>query len=439
MIGSDDALKGAVPLIHSRCYVVKLHGDYLDTRILNTEAELSVYSSSINTLLDRIIDEHGLIVSGWSGDWDPALRAAITRAPNRRYPMFWAARGEPSKVATDVITHRAGKTVRVDSADTFFETLARLVSGQADAKKQNPQSIELMVTSTKRFLAKAEFRIQLDELVGKEARKLDRTLQTSDFAVTGNFSRELVVQRIARLESITEPLARIAGVLGRWGTGTEFRMITDLLTQFGVRDSAGGLVILINLRTYPAVLIFYACGLGLLAAKRYADLFNLFSFPLVVNRETSTSAVGHLLLSAWAGGENETWRMLPDLEKRKTALSDHLHDVFQSWSHDYLFSPGSYTHLFEEFELLGSLAYITISNSKDMLQAAVNGASGSNFVWAPIGRVSWDGQTRRRILERWNLQEATEELTRAGFAPPDGEYFELALKSLNNLASRLQW
>jgi hypothetical protein len=439
VIGSDDALKGAVPLIHSRCYVVKLHGDYLDTRILNTEAELSVYSSLINTLLDRIIDEHGLIVSGWSGDWDPALRAAITRAPNRRYPMFWAARGEPSKVAKDVITHRTGKIVRADSADTFFETLARLVSGQAEAKKQNPQSIELMVTSTKRLLAKPEFRIQLDELIGEEARKLDRTLQTPDFAVTGNFSKELITRRIARLESATEPLARISGVLGRWGAGTERRLITDLLTQFGVRDSAGGLVMLISLRTYPAVLILYAYGLGLLAARRHADLFDLFTFPLVTNRDSATSVVGHLFLGSWDGGENETWRLLPDFEKRKTALSDHLHDVFQSWSQDYLFAPGSYTLLFEEFELLGSLAFITSSNSKDALQAAVNGPSGSNFVWTPIGRVSWDGQTRRRILEKWKLQETTEELMRAGFAPPDGEYLELALKSLNNLASRFQW
>jgi hypothetical protein len=438
VIGSDDALKGAVPLIHSRCYVVKLHGDYLDTRILNTEAELSVYSPSVNALLDRIIDEHGLIVSGWSGDWDPALRAAITRAPNRRYPMFWAARGEPSKVASDIITQRTGKIIRIDSADTFFETLARLVSSQADAKKQNPQSIELMVTSTKRFLAKPEFRIQLDELIGEEARKLDRTLQTPDFALTGAFSRELISQRIVRLESVTEPLARIAGVLGRWGSGTEQRIITDLLAQFGVRDSAGGLVMLINLRTYPAVLILYAYGLGLLEARRYGDLFNLFSFPLVTNRDSVTSAVGHLFLGSWEGGENDIWRLLPDLEKRKTALSDHLHDLFQSWSQDYLFAPGSYTQLFEEFELLGSLAFIAGSNSKDMLQAALKGPSGSNFVWAPIGRVSWDGQTRRRILEKWTLQFTTQELLKAGFSPSDSEYLDLALKSLNNLAGRFQ-
>lgn len=439
VIGSEDALKGAVPLIHSRCYVVKLHGDYLDTRILNTETELSGYAASMNTLLDRIIDEHGLIVSGWSGDWDPALRAAITRAPNRRYPMFWAARGEPSKIATDLIQQRAGKVVLVDSADTFFDTLERLVSSQAETKKRNPQSIELMVASAKRFLAKPEFRIQLGELVGEEARRLDRTLKTSDFAVTGAYSNELVIQRIARLESATEPLARIVGVLGRWGTGTELRMVTDLLTQFGVKESEGGIIALLNLRSYPAVLLLYAYGLGLLTAKRYDDLFKLFSFTLTTNRDTTTPAVGHLLLNRWEGGENDTWRMLPGLEKRKTALSDHLHELFQSWCSDYLFSAGSYTQLFEEFELLGSLAYMSITYSKEALQAATNGVSGQDFVWAPIGRVSWDGQTRRRILERWLLPENMDELMRAGFAPADREYFDLALKSLNNLADRLSW
>lgn len=63
---SDDSLKGAVPLIHSPCTVVKLHGDYLDTRIKNTEEELSEYSADMNQFLDRILDDHGLIVCGWS-------------------------------------------------------------------------------------------------------------------------------------------------------------------------------------------------------------------------------------------------------------------------------------------------------------------------------------------------------------------------------------
>jgi hypothetical protein len=87
-----------VPLIHSRCYILKLHGDYLDTRINNTDEKLSTYSALMNVILDRILDDHGLIVCGWSGEWDRALRAVITRAPNRRFPTFWAARGTISVI-----------------------------------------------------------------------------------------------------------------------------------------------------------------------------------------------------------------------------------------------------------------------------------------------------------------------------------------------------
>ena len=41
VISSDDSLKGAIPLIHSKCTVVKLHCDYKDTRIKNTLRELA--------------------------------------------------------------------------------------------------------------------------------------------------------------------------------------------------------------------------------------------------------------------------------------------------------------------------------------------------------------------------------------------------------------
>ena len=63
---TPDQLHGALPLIHTRCCVIKLHGDYLDTRIRNTQAELDSYPAEFNRLLDRILDEFGLVVCGWS-------------------------------------------------------------------------------------------------------------------------------------------------------------------------------------------------------------------------------------------------------------------------------------------------------------------------------------------------------------------------------------
>lgn len=46
---------GALPLIHSRCTVPKVHGDYMDSRLKNTAEELSSYEPQISTLLDRIL------------------------------------------------------------------------------------------------------------------------------------------------------------------------------------------------------------------------------------------------------------------------------------------------------------------------------------------------------------------------------------------------
>jgi len=437
VITSDDALKGAVPLIHSRCYVVKIHGDYLDTRIRNTDSELGAYTPELNTLLDRIIDEHGLIVCGWSGDWDPALRAAITRAPNRRYPMFWAARGQLSNVAETLVNHRAGKIIAIEGADAFFERLEALVSAQADAQRPNPRSVELMVASAKKFLARAEYRIQLDELIGGELRRIDQEVTTSVTHPGGAWSNDYFVSAVARYEAQTEVLARIFGVLGRYGTGEEFRSALDGITRLGFRQPTSGYNSLTNLRSYPAVLLFYAYGIGLLKAQRFADLFKLFSTPINTGRDQTQTVASHLLLTRWEGTENDPWKLLPELGKRKTALSDHLHELFEGWSVDYLFTKGEYTSLFEHFELLGTLAYITLSNDKATLQAAIQ-SPNRDFVWAPVGRAAWDGSTSRPILDSWkgDLQPL---LLKAGFARGDHDYLPLAIESIGRLASRIGW
>ncbi|WP_423194643.1 SIR2 family protein [Cupriavidus sp. H18C2] len=68
VVASVDALAGAVPLPHASCYLVKLRGDYKDARILNTDAELAAYPPEYDRLPDRVMDEYGFIVCGWSGE-----------------------------------------------------------------------------------------------------------------------------------------------------------------------------------------------------------------------------------------------------------------------------------------------------------------------------------------------------------------------------------
>ena len=154
VVASVDALVGAEPIAHTSCYVLKLHGDYKDARILNTEAELNGYPAQYDSLLDRILDDHGLIVCGWSGEWDHALRAAILRAPNRRYSVYWTARGTLGEGAEVLVKHRSARVIAIADADSFFSTLGQRVETLEQSQRQNPLSIELLVASAKRFLAK---------------------------------------------------------------------------------------------------------------------------------------------------------------------------------------------------------------------------------------------------------------------------------------------
>jgi hypothetical protein len=54
----------------------------------NTGEELSSYEDGIEHLLNQVFDEYGLIVCGWSGEWDIALRRALERFPAPLYDVL---------------------------------------------------------------------------------------------------------------------------------------------------------------------------------------------------------------------------------------------------------------------------------------------------------------------------------------------------------------
>ncbi len=121
VISTVDAIRGATPLVHSACTIVKVHGDYLDARLKNTAKELEAYSQELDSLLDRIFDEYGLIVCGWSGEWDVALRAAFERCNTHRYGTYWAIRGKLGKAAEKLVDLRRASVIEIADADSLFQ------------------------------------------------------------------------------------------------------------------------------------------------------------------------------------------------------------------------------------------------------------------------------------------------------------------------------
>lgn len=439
VIGSDDDLQGAVPLTHSRCFLVKLHDDYLDSRIKNTNEELGAYSAPMDALLDRILDEHGLVACGWSGDWDHALRAAFQRAPSRRYQFFWASRGPLSALGEDLLRHRRGTVLPIADADSFFDGLRRRVEALAVAQRPNAQSTELLVATAKQYLARPEHRIRLNDLLADEHGHLVERLADPSFGVQAQWSAEEFRRRVARYEAAAEPLGRVFGTMGRWGDSAELPLAREVVRDLAQQPSVGGTTVWIEMRAYPAMLLLYAYGLGLLKGGRHDALFRWFSQPIAISRRDSEPIIKTLLLGAWAGGEQRIWQQLEGLERRKTPLSDHLHDVLSAWARDYLLTAHEFTRLFETFEVLGALAFITLGTTKEDLAAAHNATGQHDFVWSPVGRAAWDGEHREAILASLEEAETRRRLLEAGFARGDDPFLTLATESVRRVIGRIGW
>ena len=436
IVASEDALKGAEPLPHTSCFLLKLHGDYKDARILNTDAELSKYSPEVDALLDRIFDEHGLIVCGWSGEWDHALRTAILRGTSRRYSMFWAARSEPGARTGELIAHRDAHRIQITDADAFFGKLGEYVQTLGRTHRASPQSVELLVNSAKRYLEKPEYRIQLDEVISSTAESLIERLDSQDFSARNRYSTELFRDRVVMYEAATEPLARMFGVLGRWGDDSEYGEVVGVLRSVHSRADLvrSGTTAWLNLHTYPVVLLFAAYGVGLVRSQRWTTLHRLFSEQFTRHDGDDTKrAIDTLFLWEWSGGYDNTWKELEGFERQKTPLSDHSCKVLTEWGTSFV-GVEDFELLYEKWEILGAIAF----SERFTLEHLQTCLSGAEFERVPVGRSGWHVQMRRRILAQIQQTDVQQKLLEAGFANGQDEYLAAVVSNYLRVAARVE-
>ena len=144
VVSSVDDIEGMVPLSQAQneCIVLKVHGDYKDIRSLHTEAELRSYPQRMDDLLDQVFREFGMVVCGWSAQWDFALCDAIKRCDTELYSWFWAARGGPGPAAQELIEHRQAEVISIEDADGFFDDLRRRVERLKSIESQDLELVD---------------------------------------------------------------------------------------------------------------------------------------------------------------------------------------------------------------------------------------------------------------------------------------------------------
>ncbi len=358
ILSSPDQVHGALPLIHTHCCVFKVHGDYLDTRIRNTPVELSAYPDEFDQLLDRILDDFGLVVCGWSADWDPALRSAVLRAPSRRFATYWAVRGEPTDEARRLIDHRGAQVVAIKDADTFFQSIQRHVEALEEFSRPHPLSIEAAVASLKRFLTEARYRIQLSDLIDEEVDRVVEATSGPAFVTQGGPAptSESATARVRGYEAACSTFLAMAPVGGFWAEEEHLSVWQRALERLSTARG-GGYTLWIELQRYPGTLLLYALGLGAVAAARLRFLGRLFS--TLVHREGRDDLPAIQLLSPFSlfaqGGQ--VARILDGMEQRHAPLNDWLHELLRQPTRRLIPTDDRYTYCFDKLEMLMALGY----------------------------------------------------------------------------------
>ncbi|MFC0167597.1 SIR2 family protein [Pseudoduganella danionis] len=358
ILSTADQVHGALPLIHTQCCLFKVHGDYLDTRILNTPEELSAYPVEFDRLLDRIFDEFGLIVCGWSADWDEALRRAITRAPSRRFTTYWAMRGEPSASAQQLIDHRGAQVISIKDADSFFVSVQEQVASLEEFSRPHPLSTEAAVASLKRYMSESKYRIQLSDLVFSELERTIEAIDASGFAVQGGPvpTGETITERVRAYEAACATLAPMAVQAGHWGEAAHtpiwLRVLSALAT---LHEGGSGYVFWLELQQYPAALLFYALGIGAALSERLDFLSDLFG--VTVAREHKEDKAAVKMFAAACLLSNSGGKGLEGMQERFSPLSDWLHDRLKPWCKRIAVTDAQFTMAFDKLEILIALSY----------------------------------------------------------------------------------
>jgi hypothetical protein len=354
VVSTSAGASGSTPLAHSRCTIIKVHGDYLDPNIKNTVGELGSYEPPLDALLDRVFDDYGLVICGWSGTWDSALRHAIERCPTRRYGTYWAARGEPSPDAAMLIAHRDAADIAITDADAFFDSLAEKIEALDELQRRSVTGVDVVVAEAKRYLPDPIHRIRLHDLVMDSG---TRSIASIDF--DGNDptpSADLYIARTADIEAASIDMMAMNAVLGQFADRQEHEQLLQrlLLRLAGpTRASVGGYTAWVNLRGYSALLGMYSAGLASVASDNWSFLAAAVSTTVADPQRNERERVSYAqAFNSWtvldSAAANSTFET-----GRKTPVSDFLHLHLDAALRPHLqLSAEEFEQVFDEWEYL---------------------------------------------------------------------------------------
>lgn len=407
VISNPDAIRGAMPLAHARHTIIKLHGDYLDTRLRNTPAELEKYERPMNQMLDRVLDEFGLIVCGWSGDYDTALQAAIERSPVRRFPMYWASLGLTGNVSERLIRSRRGTRIVINDADTFFVALRDSVLALDAFQNIDPVTQQVAVARVKKYLPCPERQIDLHDFLNSETlRTIDNLRSVSPIRQT-DISTGTLSDKLTAYENTVAVLSAMVSTVAYWSKPEQYGLVQKclelLIASAQLQQNS------FDSRLYPALLVLYSIGVAAIAADKYDLVSRVFDsrIRLALNDPPARLVASFHQYKVIDVGVQQAF-----MEKVETPLSNRLFAHLREITRGAIPSDLVYEHAFDRFEyLLGVFHCYHNQNWVEYEAPTENSQTRGLNGWGPLGCFAW--------RNRWNSQSLLRQMKIIDHVLPD--------------------
>lgn len=380
IIKHPDDIKGATPLVHNQFTLIKVNGDYLDSRFLNTEIELSSYDSALQNYLLQIFNDFGVISVGWSAKWDTGLIEILRKTENFRYSSYWTYLGNCEKELEEIAKFRKGETHSIKNADSFFYEISEKISALEKINNEHPLTADIAVAQIKKYISKDEFKIQLHDMflqqlviVNEKLKRLHSTYSFADF----NHLKTLLSEYSGSM-SILIPMITNSVL---WAKQEHYYLFAKILSRLhipsynGIRYFNGTE----DFRLFPTLIAFYTIGITSVHTEKFEILASCFN--LKVDKDESPSSEQYFMIERVnpCHGVVENNIMNANILNKgyKTPTSTYLNQLLRPYFKTEIPSDREYETAFDLFEYLISLNYEHLCSS------------AINDFWAPYGEYKW--------------------------------------------------
>ena len=187
-------------------------------------------------------------------------------------------------------------------------------------------------------------------------------------------SYEEYAERITTYESASTRLLALL-VVGVFHSNTREhdRLWVRCVERLACRKlETDGTSLLVDLQQYPTSLALYAIGLGAVTSDRVGSLARVLG-SVTIRESYRPYRVGVAIVTSGALNAQAIKHAFPELENRKTPISDRLLELLRPVISDFVPNDEEYQESFDEFEYLMGLVH----------------AAGEGRGWGPLGRAVW--------------------------------------------------